>query len=147
MISTAEQIVMEVISGGKPKARLMRAGDIIPESFEIGFDKLGQLDYDWIWVVERYGKIEACLVAGPCHGIAFIYRLAMIPGTPAISLLKLMRSAAREAKRRGVRGLILMLDPKQPTQAKLKAMMMKWGGTKLDREHEVVACVLPRRLG
>jgi len=143
-MSTAEQIVLEVITGGRPVIRNLRPADVIPPEFEVGFERLGKLDYDWIWVIERYGVIDGCIVAAPCHGIAFVYRVAMRKDVPKTLLRKLIYGALKDAKARGVVGMMTFLDPSVPVQLKLKKLLVSWGGN-VSVPHEVVGSRLPGR--
>lgn len=145
-MSIAEQIVMEVLTGGKPVVRLMLQRDVIPAEFEVGFDQLGRLDHNWIWVVERYGKIEGCIVAAPCHGVAFVYRVAMAKDAPKYCLRKLIRQAVNDCRERGIRGMMTFVNPDNETQMKLKKLMENWGGGSPVPLQMVMAAPLPGRV-
>lgn len=135
-------LMLELLT--KANARQMRASDRIPPELRIGFDLLGKLDTDWIWVVERDGLIRGVLVAAPCHGVAMIYRLALVPGTHVSSLIALLRTFLRDLRGRGIRGYLTFLDPESKIQGKLKRVIERAGGQQVGNPHVVMAAPLPK---
>lgn len=69
------------------------------------------LDPDWIWLAEdAAGQVVGMLIAAPCHGLVFIWRLKMLPGASYWALGRLLRRFIRDIRRRGCLGYIAMLD-------------------------------------
>lgn len=128
----------------KANVRQMRASDRMPPELRMGFDLLGKLDTDWIWVVEEGGLIRGVLVAAPCHGVAMIYRLALVPGTPLGSLTALLRRFLGDLRARGIRGYLTFVDPESKIQGKLKRIIERAGGQQIGAPHVVMAAPLPK---
>ncbi len=124
--------------------RNYRQGDRFPPELHVGFDLLGRLDGDWIWVVEDAGRIRGALVAAPCHGIAIIYRLALVKGTRFALLVGLLRRFLADLRARGVPGFFTMIDPANPVQAKLGRILERAGGKQMGRLHAIIAAKLPQ---
>lgn len=124
--------------------RFLREGDRIPPELKVGFDLLGKLDREWIWVVEEAGSIRGVLVAAPCHGVAMIYRLALLPGTPVKHLILLLRTFLADLRNRGIEGYLTFLDPESKIQAKLQRVIERAGGKQVLAPHVVMAARLPR---
>ena len=153
LATIVERAVLDAINGGmggtggvQPHAvvRLLRDGDVLPSAFDVGFDKLNAIDPNWCWIVERNSVLEGCLLASPCHGTAVIWRLAMIPGTSASSLLKLLRTFMRDMRRRGISGYITFVDENEPTQRKLKSLMERIGAKVGAKNWTLMASPIPR---
>ena len=108
--------------------RNYRAGDVIPPELKAGFELIGKLDADWVWVVEEEGQFSGVLIAAPCHGTAVVYRLAVLPGTRVGLLFKLLRAFLADTRERGCVGYITFVDPNIPAQAKLKRIIERTGG-------------------
>lgn len=124
--------------------RHANALDIIPLALEAGFDRLNRLDYEWIWVIEDEGSIRGILIAAPCHGCVWVYRLACLPNTPTIQLIKLLRTFLHDIKQRGNVGLLTFLDPKRQTESKLERILRRLGG-KTNGPYRVVSATLTGR--
>jgi len=124
--------------------RNYRTGDRFPPDLRVGFDLLGHLDGNWIWVIEEAGRIRGTLVAAPCHGVAIIYKLALMKGTRFALLAALLRRFLADMRARGVPGFFTMLDPANPVQAKLKRVIERAGGQQVGPLHAVMAAKLPR---
>jgi len=127
-MSDAVQFAVEVIRGQRAVVRLLRSGDVLPKTFDIGFDQLGTLDASWVWVSERQGTITGVLVASPCHGVALIWRLAVEPSEPISTLTRLLRVFLKAIRERKCKGYITWVDPKVEIQAKLKGIIQHVGG-------------------
>jgi hypothetical protein len=108
--------------------RNLRSGEVIPVSLDAGFDLLGDLDLDWIWVYESIGEIKGVLVASRCHGVAFIWRLAILPGQPHSVVIRLLRKFLHDLRERGIQGYMTLIDDSIPRQAKLLRIFEKAGG-------------------
>jgi hypothetical protein len=109
-------------------ARLLRKGETIPASLEAGFEQLGKLDPDWIWVVQSGREIKGVLLACPCHGAAFVWRIAIAPDLDNVAVLRLLRRFLSDLKQRGVKGYLTIVDPKVATQTRLMELIRKGGG-------------------
>lgn len=126
------------------KIRNYREGDRFPPDLHVGFDLLGRLDGNWIWVVEEGGRIRGALVAAPCHGLAMVYRLALMKGTPLSRLTALLRRFVADLRARGIPGYFTFIDPGNPVQAKLKRVIERTGGKQVGALHAVMGAKLPR---
>ena len=122
------------------RVRNLRPQEPIPAEFQIGFDALGQLDYNWIWVVEDRG-IEGILVAAPCHGLALLYRVQMRPGSKL--LMRLLRSVMKDLRARGIRGFMTFLSQRREEEIKLGIIIERLGGRQMG-EHMVMASPLAK---
>ena len=69
------------------------------------------LDPDWVWIV-RDSEDNPCgiLIAAPCHGLVFIWRIKILPAAPGWALGRLLRNFIRDLRRRGCLGYMAMLD-------------------------------------
>ena len=134
--------VLELLT--QTTVRVMRDYDRIPSELRAGFDLLGKLNTDWIWVAEQDGLIRGVLVAAPCHGVAMIYRLALMPGTPLSTLTALLRKFLADLRERGVVGYLTFLDPESKIQGKLKRIIERAKGKQIGGAHVVMAAPLPR---
>jgi hypothetical protein len=139
-MSAAHQIVLDVIHGGRPVVRNLHYGEIIPPEFEVGFDKLGMLDRDWVWVLDQGGEIKGILVASPCHQTVVIWRL--VGKEP----LKLLRTFGRTVRKLGYQGFMTLLDETSPTQRKLFRIVKRCGGGTMPARFMLAAAPWPKRL-
>lgn len=137
-MSDAAQLVADRIVG-KTVIRQMHKGESLPASFELGFDQLGQVDEEWVWVAESGDRLVGCIMASPCHGTAIVWRVV---SRDTITLLKLLRFFLKECKTRGLRGCMAMIDPQIDAQRKLKSIMVKTGGNVASTKFELVATPL-----
>lgn len=108
--------------------RNLRPGEVIPEGLDAGFDLLGALDHRWIWVFESGAEIKGVLVASDCHGCAFIWRLAISPGMPEFSVVKLLRRFLKDIRMRGMKGYLTIADRSSETQDRLANVIIHAGG-------------------
>jgi hypothetical protein len=115
----------------KDHARLLRPGETIPENLEAGFELLVQLDCDWIWVLESDRKIKGVLLACPCHGAAFVWRIAVEPDVDNVGVVRLLRRFLSDLKQRGVKGYLTIVDAQVATQKRLAGVIRKAGGTEV----------------
>jgi hypothetical protein len=125
------------------KARLLRPGEVIPSQLDVGFDLLGKLDPEWIWVLDYAGEIRGVLIAAPCHGVAFIWRLALLPGQPPTSVVRLLRRFLRDIRRREMIGYMTLVDLGVETQSRLTKIIEHAGGGRY-RELTLVCAPMPR---
>ena len=124
-MSDAMSMVVQTLLGNRPNVRTLASTDVLPASFELGFDQLGQLDPQWVWVAERHGQIEGCIVASPCHGVALVWRVTALRGGV---LLPLLRQFMRDCRTRGMMGYMTLVDSAVPSQAKLRRIVERNGG-------------------
>ena len=125
------------------RARLMREGEEIPPELEAGFEQLGKLDRDWVWVVESGGKIVGVLLACDCHGVAMIWRVAVLPGQSTMAVGRLLRRFLGDVRARGMVGYLTLVDASKSTQGRLQAIIEKAGGQKFG-EFTLMASAMPR---
>lgn len=143
-MSKAVQFVVEVLRGERATVRTMTSTDLLPSSFDVGFDQLGQIDYEWVWVVERQGTIRGALVASPCHGVALIWRLYLEKGEPISSLTKLLRVFLKDIRRRHLKGYITWVDASNKMQGKLKKIIEMANGKSSGVVYELMAAPLAK---
>jgi hypothetical protein len=69
----------------------------IPQALKEGENwQVLDLDPDWVWVSHGPGgAVVGILIAAPCHGLVFVWRLMMLPSAPPTALLRLLRSFSR----------------------------------------------------
>lgn len=127
----------------KDHTRLLREGETIPPSLEAGFDLLGKLDHNWIWVVEAGGEIKGVLVASPCHGCAFVWRVVIADGMANIAVIRLLRRFARDIRDRGMKGYITLLGSSSAVETRLRSIVEKLGA-KAWGEYTIMASGLPK---
>jgi hypothetical protein len=125
------------------RARLMREGEIIPASLDAGFDLLGSLDHDWIWVLDSGGEIKGVMVASPCHGTVFVWRIAIDPSVSNTGVIRLLRRFVGDIRKRGSVGYTTLVDASKPIQKRLMGIVEKAGGTKFG-DYSLMASTLPR---
>lgn len=137
-MSEAAKLVSDMIVG-KTIIRQMHKGEPLPASFELGFDQLGQVDENWVWVAEQYGRLVGCIMASPCHGTAIVWRVV---SSDMKCLLAMLRFFLKECKNRGLRGCMALIDPQIDAQRKLKSIMQRTGGYVASTDFEFVATPL-----
>jgi hypothetical protein len=130
----------------KEKVRLLEPGETIPSEMDAGFDLLGQLDYNWIWVLEYGKEIKGILVASNFHGIAFLWRLKVLPGMSTTAALKLLKRFKRDCFKRGVTGYLTLVDFSTVTGKNLMSIVARCGG-KDHGQVNLVGSPLPRERG
>lgn len=126
------------------KSRLLRAKEVIPSNLEAAFDLLGQIDPDWVWVLERDGNIAGILVASPCHGAVLIWRIVVSPGSSQMALGRLLRAFLRDCRKRGVKGYLSFVSLSREPEKRLAAMMEHAGGKVFARDMVMIATPPPR---
>ena len=142
-MSDAAQLVLSVLRGETPlQVRLLKESESLPSEFEAGFDQLGQLDPNWVWVAERRGQIVGCIVSSPCHGVALIWRLYSKTG--ANCLLPMCRRFMADCRKRGVKGYMTLVDPTVKAQSKLLSIIKRGGGKTENRPFILIGSPLVR---
>lgn len=127
----------------KDHARLLRKGEKIPVGLEAGFDILGQIDHNWIWVMESHGEIKGVLVASPCHGCAFVWRLVIAPDMDNVAVIRLLRQFAKDIREMGLKGYLTLLGSASATETRIKAIVEKLGA-KAYGDYTIMASRLPK---
>lgn len=86
--------------------------DAIPEGLKEGENwPLLTLDDHWVWLArDSEGGVVGILIAAPCHGLVFIWRLKMLETAPHWALGKLLRQFIRDLRSRKCLGYIACLD-------------------------------------
>lgn len=70
-----------------------------------------QLDPEWVWLARNAAdEVVGILIAAPCHGLVFIWRLKMLPEAPHWALGGLLRRFIRDLRKRSCLGYITFLD-------------------------------------
>lgn len=107
-----------------PEVVSLWQGEDIPASLGVGFDALGKLDADWIWVAKKGGTVVGVILASPCHGAAAIWRVAVTEEASRVCVIRLLRSFLRDIRSRGCVGYVTLI---QPAQYHLAEIMRKTG--------------------
>jgi L-amino acid N-acyltransferase YncA len=136
--------IMAFFGKSHEKARLLRAKEVIPVELEAAFDILGQIDHEWVWVLERDGKIAGILVASPCHGAAMIWRVVVSPGSSQMALGRLLRAFLRDCRKRGVKGYLTFVSLSREPEKRLASILEHAGGKIFQRDMVMIASPLPR---
>lgn len=107
-----------------PFASLSRGG--IPVGWE-QFD----LDPEWTWVATRGLEITGLLVTGYCFPFILLLRIAATPTASPTTSLLLLRSALRDAKRRGLVGYLTFLSDSAAAEGALMRIVQRAEGKML----------------
>ena len=126
------------------KARLLRAGEVIPSHLEAAFDLLGQIDHDWIWVLDVDGTIKGILVASPCHGAAMIWRIVVSPGSSQMALGRLLRAFLRDCRKRGIKGYLTFVSLSREPERRLASILEHSGGKIFQKDMALIVSPMPR---
>ena len=110
------------------EVRFLRVNEEIPAGLDTGFEQLGHLDRHWVWVLDVNHKIEGVLLAAPCHGVAFVWRLCVLPNSSTTDVLRLLRGFLASCRERGLVGYMTLMDLAQPTQERLRGLIERAGG-------------------
>lgn len=135
--------VMELLAV-KERARLMLPGDVIPSELEAAFDVLGQLDPDWVWVIDIDGMIRGVLVASPAHGVAMIWRVVIHPSASRWALGRLLRAFLRDTRMRGLRGYLTVVSMTGESQKRLASIIEHAGGKAIQDGMTLYASRMPK---
>lgn len=127
----------------KERVRFLKPGETIPSHMDAGFELLGKLDRDWIWILEYQSQIRGVLVASNFHGIAFLWRLKVLPGVSQTGVLRLLKRFRSDCLKRGVNGYMTLTDVSTATGKQLKSIVERCGG----KDHgtvNILSAPLPR---
>jgi hypothetical protein len=113
-------------------------GEEIPALLKTGFEEGSATDPQWIWVVEREGKIVASLIAAPAHIVVILLRLLAAPEAHPFDVRALLLCAIAEMKERGYKGFMTWADPTRPTEKALIDLVIANDGVQLPNVQ--VAC-------
>lgn len=107
------------------------------------------LDPDWVWTVrDEREEIVGVLIAAPCHGLVFVWRIKVLPTAPPWSLGRLLRTFIRDIRRRGCLGYMAMLDVcQQPREKQLWRIAGKAGAITVTAATLVCGSVNARHVG
>jgi hypothetical protein len=136
--------VMEFFRSKREHARLLRPGEVIPSELEAAFDLLGQLDPDWVWVLDCAGTIKGVLVASPAHGVAMIWRISIAKDASNMALVRILRRFLKDCRKRGIRGLLTAVSPNRDSEKRLASIMVHAGCRQLEGDLVMVVGKLPR---
>jgi hypothetical protein len=136
--------VLTFLSERRESVRLMRKGEVIPSGLEAGFDLLGKLDPDWIWVLDVGGVVKGVLVASPAHGAAMIWRISVEPGQSTMAVGKLLRAFLRDIRGRGIAGYLTALSLTREPEKRLAAIIEQSGGRRTQDGLSLYASPLPK---
>ena len=125
-----------------PTVRHLREGESLPAAWELGFDALGRIDCSWVWVIERDARPLGCVVAAPCHGVAFLWRVVMDKSAPSHLLLRLLRQCVRDLRSRGCVGILTFCDATSVTQARFLRVISRLNSREM-KAYTLVAAPLP----
>lgn len=123
-MSKAAQLAADVLMGRRTVIRQMRSGDILLPEWECGFERLQNLDPEWVWVAEKGGQLVGCIVASPAHGTAIVWRVI----SDGFCLLPLLRTFYRDIRKRGCMGYMTIVDPRIKGQEKLQKIIKRGKG-------------------
>jgi hypothetical protein len=83
----------------------------IPERIKEGESwHLLSLDPEWVWLARDEEEIVGILIAAPCHGLAFVWRIKMLPEASPMALLRLLRTFIRDLRKRKCLGYMALLN-------------------------------------
>ena len=120
------------------KVRNLILGEELPDRLKTGFETGRSTAAEWIWVVERDGKIVASLITSPAHIVVIFLRLLATPEAHPMDVRALLLCATAEMKERGYYGFMVWADPTRPTEKSLIDMVIATGGVQLPNVQ--VAC-------
>lgn len=127
----------------RERARQLRSKEVIPSELDAAFDLVGQVDHEWVWVLEVDGELKGVLVASPAHGVAMIWRIVIKPGCSTMALGRLLRRFLKDCRKRGIVGYMTVLQM-EGTQEALARIMEKVGAIKVQEGMTMYAGKLPR---
>lgn len=102
----------------------------IPDALKAGESwPILNLDPDWIWESrDENGEVVGILIAAPCHGLVFIWRIKMLKTAPAAALLSLFRRFIKDIRARGCLGYMATLDLCRPEEQQLARVAIRARG-------------------
>jgi hypothetical protein len=116
--------------------RNMVKGDKLPEELRTGFET-GSMP-EWIWVVERDGKIVGLLIAAPAHIVAILLRVVSTSEAHPNDMRALLIRVMHDIKERGFKGYITWLDPSREIENSLLSIVELSGGVKFPNQQVMV---------
>jgi hypothetical protein len=133
------ELIDEIVT--QDEVRLLRKGETIPSSLNAGLEQMNAIDPEWAWIVESGGEIKAVLLASPCHGAAFVARISVAEGMLVLTAGKLLRRFLADCRKRGIKGIITILDRSIETEARLLRILQRIQGKEFDNMTVVAAPV------
>jgi hypothetical protein len=85
------------------------------------------LDLDWVWLLELDEEPVACCITSPMHGALLLIRVASLPRAPRLWFLMLMRTVFEEAKSRGLKGWLTMMEASRKPEIRLARIARRHG--------------------
>lgn len=123
----------------RDRVRHLMPHETIPACLDAGFEQLGTLDLDWTWVLESGGEIKGVILACSCHGTAFVWRVAVMEGLENTAVVRLLRGFLSDMRKRGVKGILTIIDPTVSAQARLRGILERIQGKSFGRYELIVA--------
>jgi hypothetical protein len=111
-------------------------GEELPEYLRTGFE-VGNMP-EWIWVVEREGKVVALFIAAPAHVVAILLRLLSTREAHPNDIRALLVKAMSDIKERGYKAYVTWLNPDRPAEAALLSIIQSGGGMQFPGERQVL---------
>jgi hypothetical protein len=121
------------------EVRNLKLDDVVPDELKLGFENAPQTAYEWIWVVERDGKIVAMLVTAPAHLVVILLRIKATREAEGLDVRALMIHAFRAFKTRGYKGYLTWLDPTKAPENAFIGIIRAMEGTQL-LDPQVACC-------
>lgn len=108
--------------------RTLRSGEPMPAGIQTGFEGAAMTP-EFVWLAEDSDGVAAVLVASGAHQMIFLHRIVAVHAAPPMTILYLLRGAARDCLSRGYIGFILgPLDVKRKPELKLLKIAVRCGG-------------------
>lgn len=111
--------------------RNLKPDDVLPDLLKTGFELAKTCAHEWIWVVERDGKIVCLLVTAPAHVMVILLRLLSTPEAEGTDVRALLLHTFREIKERGYKGYSTWLDPTKEPENAFIGIIRAIGGVQL----------------
>jgi len=127
----------------KDEVRKLRSTDVIPKELDAGFEQLGMIDREWVWVLANEHRVKGIIVAAPVHGTVFVWRVALIPGQKSSALSRLLRGFLQSMREIGCAGILTIVDAKVPTQRQFRRVLERIKGKKFG-EYDLVVAPMPK---
>ena len=124
--------------------------EAFPEELKAGEPWIAlDLDPDWVWVAhDERGAIVGLLIAAPCHGMVFLWRIKMLPTAPHFALGRLFRAFIRDLRKRGCVGYMALLDVvSSPTEQQLAKIAFRAGAMFTTASTVVYGSVAAKHVG
>ena len=101
-------------------------GRAVPQSLRDDFPVDWRLDHYWTWTASVDGEIVGVLLGCPCHGVAELVRIRVLPGHGRV-IPRLLRTFVRDCIKRDLRGYVIYLGCDDAIQYHLKEIALRAG--------------------